>query len=45
MLVSTHGFKNELCHTCSVLVSTHGFKNELYMLHVKRASLNLWLKA
>ena len=38
MLVSTHGFKNELCHTCSVLavlVSNHGFKNELcYMLSV-----------
>ena len=26
------GFKNELCHTRSVLVSAHCFKNELYFL-------------
>ena len=24
VLVSTHGFKNELCHMCGVLVLTHG---------------------
>ena len=28
VLVSTHGFKNELCYMCTVLVSTHSFKNE-----------------
>ena len=28
VLVSTRGFKNELCHSRSVLVSAHCFKNE-----------------
>ena len=32
VLVSTHGFKNELCHSRSVLVSAHCFKNELRFL-------------
>ena len=32
VLVSTLGFKNELCHSRSVLVSAHCFKNELYFL-------------
>ena len=32
VLVSTRGFKNELCHSRSVLVSAHCFKNELYFL-------------
>ena len=29
VLASTHGFKNELCHSRSVFVSAHGLKNEL----------------
>ena len=32
VLVSTRGFKNELCHSRSVLVSAHCFKNELCFL-------------
>ena len=39
MLVSTHSFKNELCHLCGVFVSTFRL-----MLHVMRASLDLGLK-
>ena len=32
VLVSTRGFKNELCHSRRVLVSAHCFKNELCFL-------------
>ena len=32
VLVSTHGFKNELCHSRSVLVLAHCFKNKLCFL-------------
>ena len=33
VLISTRGFKNELCHSRSMLVSAHCFnKNELYFL-------------
>ena len=32
VLVSTRGFKNELCHLRSVLVSAHCFKKELCFL-------------
>ena len=32
MLVSSRGFKNELCHLRSVLVSAHCFKKELCFL-------------
>ena len=53
VLVSTSGFKNELCHSRSVLVSAHCFKNELIasldlglkervMLHVQCACFDSW---
>ena len=43
VLVSSHGFKNELCYMCSGLYRLTTLRTS-YMLHVQRASLDLGLK-